>query len=446
MTYAKSARSKGYKDSIGIEEYRGKYRLNLARKHSRVLYGTDQKRIATGLSIATENLAAVEAKAHQMHLDILTGHFDVSLARYGLAKPELTLVTPETKPLSFLDIYDLYCESRKGSVAETTLELEFKGKFRRAIIEAIDAVGNDGLAIRNYLVDHRQAKTTKECLRHLSKACQLGIKHKKISDNPFDGMAEEIEISKGRKKTQTNFDDEESDDDNRAFTVDEMNAIIEAFESSNHRKHLAPIIKFLFLSGCRTAEAAGLKWRDVKWDRELITIRRAYNIRLKLFKPTKTNTVRFLPMPTGGALWNLLKLIPQKQLDDVVFASKTGKVMDMNKLGETWRGKESERLPGVIPTLIKQGKVREYLRLYATRHTFISHQVNICKIPITTVAQWVGNSALVSNNIYLDRDKFVTPGNPNNPSQASSLPTQLVELLSGLSSVQIEQLKALLNN
>lgn len=224
-----------------------------------------------------------------------------------------------------------------------------------------------------------------------------------------------------------------------------MNAIIEAFESSNHRKHLAPVIKFLFLSGCRTAEAAGLKWRDIKWDRELIAIRRAYNIRLKLFKPTKTNTVRFLPMPKGSALWNLLKSLPECQADDVVFKSKTGKVMDMNKLGETWRGKESERLPGVIPTLIKQGKVKEYLRLYATRHTFISHQVNICKVPITTVAQWVGNSALVSNNTYLDRDKFVKPGNPNTPSQVSDLPIQLVELLSSLSSAQIDQLKALLN-
>lgn len=59
-------------------------------------------------------------------------------------------------------------------------------------------------------------------------------------------MAEEIEISKGRKKTQSNFDDEESDDDTKAFTVDEMNAIIDAFEASNHRKHLAPIIKFCF--------------------------------------------------------------------------------------------------------------------------------------------------------------------------------------------------------
>jgi hypothetical protein len=146
--------------------------------------------------------------------------------------------------------------------------------------------------------------------------------------------------------------------------------------------------------------------RDVKWDKELICFRRTYSQRLKIFKPTKTNIIRYISMSKKGLLWNLLKSITEREYDDIVFPSKTGKIMDANKLGKTWRGKESERIPGVIPTLVKEGKVREYLRLYATQHTFISHQVNICKVPITTVAQWVGNSALISNNSYLDTNKY----------------------------------------
>lgn len=449
MSNVNLASSKGYRDSVGIEEYRGKYRLNLVRKYSRAFYGSDNsKRIPTGLSVCPENFASVEGKAIKIHLDILAGNFDPTLEKYNLAKPHLEVVTPIKKPISLLEIYDLYCESRKGTIEQTTLELEFRGKFRRAIAEAIEAAGNDALAIRNYLVQHRQPKTVKECLRHLGKACQLGVKHKKITENPFDGMAEEISISRDKKKTQNNFDDENGDDDTKAFTVDEMNAIIEAFESSRRRQHLAPIIKFLFWSGCRTGEAVGLKWRDIKWDRELIAIRRTYSQKLKSFKPTKTNTIRFVPMPKNGLLWNLFKSIPQKEVEDVVFLSKTGKIIDANKLGEIWRGKESERLPGVIPTLVKQGKVKEYLRLYATRHTFISHQVNICKVPITTVAQWVGNSALVSNNSYLDRDRLVVPGNPSVAVQipVNNLPNQLVELLTNLTSEQIKQLKMLLND
>lgn len=447
MVYSNNER-KAYEDSVGLEEYRGKYRLNVARKYSRQYFGKEQKRIATGLSICKENKGKVEQIALSIHYDILSNNFDTSLVKYGLGKqPNLEIVTSETKPISLLDLYDLYCESRKGSVEETTLEIEFKGKFRRAIVEAINVKGEDAIAIRNYLMEHRQPKTVKECLRHLSKACQLGVRHKNIIDNPFDGMAEEIKISKGKKKIQSNFDDEDGDDDCRAFNVEEMNAIIEAFESSGHRKHLAPIIKFLFWTGCRTGEAVALKWRDIKWDRETISFRRAYSQRLKIYKPTKTNTVRFMPMPKNGLLWNLLKSIPERGKDDVVFPSKTGKIIDANKLGEIWRGKESERLPGVIPTLIKEGKVKEYLRLYATRHTFISHQVNICKVPITTVAQWVGNSALVSNNSYLDTDKYQVPGNPNAITQVpiNNLPSHIVELLTSLSPEQIEQLKLLLN-
>lgn len=424
-------------------------RLQFNSGLSKQFWGKAQHKPRPGLTDTPENYALLETKCQRMHLDVLDGIFDCTLVKYGIGKqkPQLTVITSITKPtLSTLDLYDRYCDSRKGTVEETTLEMEFKGKFRRAIVEAIDSVGNDALAIRNYLVEHRRPKTVKECLRHLNKAYQMGIKHKLVSDNPFDGMAEEIDIAKGKRRTQDNFDDEGGDEDTRSFSVDEMNSIIKAFESSGHRKHLAPIIKFLFWTGCRTGEAVGLKWRDIKWDKGIITFRRTYSPRLKLFKPTKTTTVIFFPLTKDGLLWQLLKLLTQGFPDDVVFLSKTGKIIDANKLGETWRGKESERIPGVIPTLIKEGKVREYLRLYATRHTFISHQVNICKVPITTVAQWVGNSALISNNSYLDRDKYVVPGNPNAAENLpiANLSSDFIKMLANLTPEQIEQVKLLL--
>jgi integrase len=183
-------------------------------------------------------------------------------------------------------------------------------------------------SFRIAIVEQRKPKTVKECLRHLSKAYQMGVRHKLVTDNPFDGMAEQIDIAKGNRRTQDNFDDEDGDNDTRSFSVDEMNAIIKAFESSGHRRHLTPIIKFLFWTGCRTGEAVGLKWRDVKWDREHIRFRRSYNRRLKLFKPTKTNTVRMFPLPKDGLLWELMKSLPEGNPDDVVFLSKTGKIQD----------------------------------------------------------------------------------------------------------------------
>lgn len=429
----------------------GWLRLSFSVKLARQFWNKERYFFYPGLADTPENYSLLETKCHIMYLDILSGTFDPSFEKYGLGtkKTCLTVVTPIRKS-SFLELYDQYCDYRTGTVEQTTLDIEFKGTFHRAISEAIAASGEDAIGIRNHLVKNRGSKLVKECLRHLSKACQLAVKHKKLADNPFDGMAEQITIPKGKKKTQANFDDEDGDDDVRAFTVDEMNAIIASFESSGHRRHFTPIIKFLFYSGCRTGEAVGLKWRDIKWERELITIRRTFNPKIKIFKPTKTNTIRFLPMPKEGLLWNLLKSLPEKSADDVVFTSKTGRITDAGKLHEIWRGKNNkyDRHPGVIPTLINQGKVKEYLRLYATRHTFISHQVNICKVPITTVAQWVGNSALVSNNAYLNRDCLNIPGNPNLVNQVpiNNLPSQLVDVLASLNSSQIEQLKALLSS
>lgn len=407
-----SRQTRTAKNTVGVQNVGGMIRLSLPREVSRAAYGVAQKFIFPGLQATPLNLKLIQSKADQISVDIATGNFDITWQKYQLgvvAANKLTAIDGgKKKPeMSLLELYNRYCDSRKGSVAETTMELSFRGVHKRAITEAVEIVGEDALKIREYLIENRCARTAQDCLRYLSKAHQLGIKHEYVNKNPFEGMAEEIQVTKGKKNKYQN---DEEDSETKAFSIDEMNAIIEAFEFSRHRKHLAPIIKFLFWTGCRTGEAIGLKWRDIKWDKELITFRRTYNKSLNLFKPTKTNTIRFFPMHKDEQLWNLLKSIPEKDADDVVFTSKNGKIIDSIGLWKIWAGQARERHPGVIPQLIAQGKVKEYLRLYATRHTFISHQVNVYKIPITTVAQWVGNAAMVSNNSYLDRDRITVPG------------------------------------
>lgn len=448
MTQAKSSQRKGYQDSIGIENYNGKYRLNLARKHTRVFFPEEKsnKRISTGLTVCPENQGKVEQTAWAIHYDILSGNFDATLVKYGLVR--LSVVQPsKPKQLSILEIYDRYCEARKGTIAITTFEIHFKGSYRKAIAETIEAIGFDALAIRNYLLEHRAKNVVRECLRHLSKAHQLAMKHGYALSNPFDGMAEEIKSNKGKGKAAINDDDENEDSDTRAFTVEEMNAIIEAFESSSRKQHLAPFIKFLFWTGCRTGEAIALKWRDIKWDNELIVFRRSYSHELGIFKGTKTGVIRYFPMPKNGQLWNLLKSLPERELDDVVFVSKQGKIIRNPIVRRVWHGDRHCNQLGVIPELIEQGKVSQYLKLYATRHTFISHQVNIHKIPITTVAQWVGNGAMVANNNYLDRDRMTVPGYSEPPKEETPVAESnqmMINFVAGLTPEQREQFKMLL--
>ena len=135
----------------------------------------------------------------------------------------------------------------------------------------------------------------------------------------------------------------------------------------------------------------------------------AYNPRLKLFKPTKTGVVRWFPLPKDGELWNLLKSIQEGDPNDVVFKSLTGKIINHCQLGRMWRGSKHQNNPGVIPTLVKQGKVSQYLKLYATRHTFVSIQINDFGIHPEVVSQWVGHSEKINKESYLERNKLIKP-------------------------------------
>lgn len=452
---------KTVKNTVGVQVVKGMIRLSLPRAISRTAYGIEQKFIFPGLEATPLNIKLMEGKASVISVDIATGNFDVTLEKYQLGVAvvnKLIAISGGKKEsqLSMLQMYDKYCESKKGKVAETTLEIKFKNKYRNAVVAAIEAAGEDALKIQAFLLENRCKDTAKRALSCLSESYKLGIKHKYAVENPFEGMAEDIRIFKGRKITADNFDDENEDSDVRAFSVEEMNFIIDAFESSSRRKHLAPIIKFLFWTGCRTGEAIGLKWRDINWDNECIKIRRTYNSELKIFKPTKTNTIRIFPMPKNGQLWNLLKLLPVRNFDDVVFPSKMGKILEIRSLGTVWRGSKADGNMGVIPRLITQGKVKQYLKLYATRHTFISHQINIYKIPVSTVAGWVGNGAMVSYNDYLDRDRVTVPCYSFSSSEVPSLsklaattdnqlPDAIVNFVASLTPEQIEYLKVLLD-
>lgn len=452
---------KGFETSVTVNEYRGKYRFSFSRSLSRQYWGkNEQVRRTLNLIYCKANHGKAEQIAWLIHHDVLANNFDSSkLWKYELEeKPQsdaqLKLIDGGKKiEMPLIDLYDIYCESRKGSIAETTLKIRLQDQFRKIIVKAIDAVGENALAIREWLVTHYSIHLAKECIRNLNKACQLGVKHKYRIDNPFDGMTEEIKITKGNKKNQDNFDDNDETEDNRAFTIDEMNAIIEAFESSHYRKHLAPIIKFLFWTGCRTGEAIAFKWRDIKWDNETIVFKRSYNERLRKFKGTKTGVCRMFPLPKDGQLWNLLKSLPQGEPDDVVFKPKKVKIIHYKSLWQIWSGNPSTGNPGVIPTLVKEGKVKQYLKLYATRHTFISHQVNIYKIPITTVAQWVGNAAMVSNKNYLDRDRLTVPGYSNQSTETLPVKDEnsnppdsaMSEFLASLTPDQFERFKSLFN-
>jgi integrase len=55
------------------------------------------------------------------------------------------------------------------------------------------------------------------------------------------------------------------------FSKQEREVVIEAFQSHPKYNCYAPFVQFLFLTGCRTSEAIGLKWKHINVDCSKIT-------------------------------------------------------------------------------------------------------------------------------------------------------------------------------
>lgn len=161
--------------------------------------------------------------------------------------------------------------------------------------------------------------------------------------------------------------------DRESFTSGEINAILWAFQAD----HYLPYIRFSLLTGCRPAEAYGIRWCDI--DLEDRRIRFAESLQQGKRKGTKTGVVRYFPI--NDELLDLLNTLLNKSgehsPDVEIFRNSEGEPMNARVFIGVWRN----RLRNVI----------RYRPPYTMRHTFICNCLRK-GIPVPTVAQWVGNS------------------------------------------------------
>lgn len=405
---------KGKKGRVVIFVEKGRIKVNLPRQY----FGGQQKKIGLGMDASPDNMARAERIAQRMTMDLQDGCFDLTLEKYGI-KARLNLSPassckqddepPQKTSLSILEIWGTYCEYKKHKLAITTYENCYKKRYTKFISDAIDAVGEDALAIRTWLVSNRNGKMVKDILSQLSKAYKLAIKQGSFPSDPFDGLHMEIENKRRIKEIKQGEADTDDDvlEKDKAFTWEEAKNIMEYVRVHPRMCHWYSFISFKFLTGCRTGEAIAFWWNDVKWDEEKIFIRRNYDNQTRIFKPTKNEHTRIFPMPENGELWQLLKSIPRT--GDIVFLGRGGRIIEQRSFHQAWKGRDGS-IKGIIPALIEQGKVKKYLPPYNTRHTFINHQINDMGIPPHVVNAWCEHSDQVSKTHYRQLDLRVIPG------------------------------------
>ena len=153
-----------------------------------------------------------------------------------------------------------------------------------------------------------------------------------------------------------------------ALTQEEQELFLQAVQGND----LKELFLFYLYSGCRRNEALDLKWNDIDYKKEVITIR-----------GTKTDTsIRVIPLIEG--VKKALEAQKEKQLDNIrVFPYKQDK-----------------------PTKTFKSFCNNH-KLHDLRHTFATRCVE-CGISLKVVQKWLGHSSIeTTSSIYTHiLDKF----------------------------------------
>lgn len=344
--------NKNPKGSVVVSQLRGMLRLQLPRH----LFGGQQKYLYLGLPDTLLNRSAAEEKARAIAADIAFDKFDTSLEKYRLV---VTVVPIKTQySLTLGELWEKYTFYKAQHLAVTTIKKDFAVVARHIGKTCGDL--SQAQKIRLQLIEATTIRSAKKSLMQINACCCWAVEFGLIEINPF----EKIKIKARKPPT-----------DIQPFTEQERDRIIAAFQEKE--SFYAPLIEFLFLTGCRPSEAIALRWKHVDTDLSQITFCEA--IVYGVTKSTKTNKSRIFPV--NSKLRSLLKVIKPTIADgeSLVFFSKTGLVIDEHNLGtRLWK-----------PILENLG-IRQR-PIYNCRHTFISN----CLAKGTQVRQvaiWCGNS------------------------------------------------------
>lgn len=349
--YSQNSTDKASKGSVSILNSNGRLQLRFS-------FGGKRHYLSTGYPDTPQHRKLAEIKAKAIEKDILYEWFDPNnLDKYKpqAALSTVTPVTPIALPQpSLAELWEKYTEFKRPSLSPSTIAKDFVKIANCISIHLPTKSLSDAVAIRDWLVASKTPNAAKRVLTQLSACCDWACKSQLICDNPFLGMAGDVKVPKG----------DSEDADINAFSLEERDRIIQAFKGDRYYKFYAPLIEFLFLTGCRPSEAIALQWQHIALDFSAVRFEQAVVISengLVCKKGLKTQKKR--SFPANSRLAGLLASIkPENATGETkVFPSPEGSWIDIHNLTtRAWRSVLA-KLDGI-----------EYRKLYQTRHTFIT--------------------------------------------------------------------------
>ena len=354
---------KSSKGSVSITEYKGRIRLRW--RHL-------QKRYSLNLSIWNHlNLLQAKKTALQIEQDIITENFDSTLVKYS----GKTVVAAKAIPKSFVELFEEWTISYK----QMDCEIHTNYNSCRNMIRKWGKVTQDNVL----------SKVNKETfcngtynrrLTILKSFADWLITKSYWKQNPF-------QLVQHKKVKHVKLAKREP------FTEFEISKILHAVKNnlfcSNaswyKHSHYYAFLYFMFKTGVRNAEAIGLRVGSVNYKEKTITIKEVMARTLKsscsihrVRKETKNGKIRQLPL-TPDLYKILFPLIQNKQSDDLVFTSPTGKFIDDHNFQNR-----------IFKVVLQNLNIPERT-LYACRHTFGSRCIDQGITPVMT-AFLMGNN------------------------------------------------------
>jgi integrase len=318
--------------------------------------------ISTGYDDTPVNRQRVGNTVRIIQRDIDYDEVDLSLQKYQPTASLSTLssippISPnppaKTEP-DLTNLWEKYTDFKRRSLSPSTIAKDYVRFLNCIRNELPKKTLGDAVLIRDWLVANKTPDTTKRTLTQLSACCKWAIKSQLITENPFKEMAGDIKIPKG----------EDEDADINPFTLEERDRIIAAFKGDRYFSRYAPLIEFLFMTGCRPSEAVALQWQHISADCRTIRFEQAVVVSEKGLvckKGLKTQKKRMFP--ANAKLAAMLAAIKPVHAtgETKVFPSPKNTWIDVHNLTNRGWQKILNELEGI-----------EYRKLYQTRHTFIT--------------------------------------------------------------------------
>jgi integrase len=346
-------RFKARKGTVKIENDKGWLRLRFS-------HGGKRYAFALGVPDTLLNRKIAEVKAQQIELDIISGNFDATLAKY---KPEKLIENGKAQFLTISELFSRFMEHKAKEVSSKTMEkYQATHKYLLGFFSERPVDLLDDTAAEEFMNWQFSKNLSPVQVKRRLEELEACWKWYSAENNPWAIMADRIKVPPKQMP--------------KPFTREEIGIIIQGFRTDRYYNSYADFVEFLFGTGCRIGEVIGLRWKHISDDCNQIWIgEQLTRGKRKAAKRNRARTINLTP--------KLQKLLIERrpsnpEPDSLVFPSpKGGAIDDHNFRNRAWKN---------ILTFLGI----DYRKPYNTRHTLISHALDLQMNPVM-VAQLTGH-------------------------------------------------------